>query len=163
MPRSKLVRTAAALAACSALAFPSIAAASGEGPHGKLHGKERAHGKGHHGKRMPLVGYVLKGEVKSVSVSEGTLVLTVRHSNRHGRVLRGKEITVDVAPDTRVVAEDHNGDGARNLLDVAGGDAAKVHARLPKRLGEISADFRTLAKRVIAKRPKPAATAPVPG
>ena len=167
MPRTKLARTAAALAACLALAFPTFAAASGDRPHGKLHGQGHAgeghHSKGHHGKRMRLVGYVLKGSVKSVDTAAGTLVLTVRHSNRHGRVLHNKDITVDVAPDTRVVVEDHNGDGARNLLDVAGGDVAKVHARLPKRLGEIGADFRTLAKRVFAKRPKPAATAPGQG
>ncbi len=143
MLRSKLLRTAVALAASSALAFPAAAAA---GPHGKGH-----HGKP--GKRIPFVSYILKGKVKSIDAATGKLVVTINHSNRHGRALRGKDLTIDVAGGARVVTEDHNGDGARNLADLAAGDQAKVKTRMPKRLPPVSESFRTLAKRVIATRP----------
>ncbi|MDP8942608.1 MAG: hypothetical protein M3N16_00560 [Actinomycetota bacterium] len=98
------------------------------------------------------MSYILKGKVKSIDAATGKLVVTINHSNRHGRALRGEDLTIDVARGTRVVTADHNGDGARNLADLAAGDAAKVQTRMRKRLPPVSESFRTLAKRIVATR-----------
>ncbi|HEU5476919.1 MAG TPA: hypothetical protein VFU64_03710 [Gaiellaceae bacterium] len=58
------------------------------------------------GKSNPMVMYVLKGTLSdftaATSGSDGTISITVNHSNRHGRVLKGQTIPFSVAQNTRI-------------------------------------------------------------
>ena len=58
------------------------------------------------GKSNPMVMYVLKGTLSSftaaTSTSDGTISITVNHSNRHGRALKGDTLSFAVAMNTRV-------------------------------------------------------------
>jgi hypothetical protein len=76
-----------------------------------------------HGKSRPKVMYVLKGTLSSYTAAtptvDGQISITVRHSNFHGRALRGKTLTFPTSMRTRVVFR-HGAtaitDGARGLL-----------------------------------------------
>ena len=142
-------------AALALAAAPGIAQAhQGQGQdHGKAYGHDHAPGlqreqgareqhKGdgptlkahrHHGKAR--VAYVARGTVKAVDATAGTLTISVPDvrgaTNRHARDWRGTDVTFDVS-DARLKVRDVNGDGERNLSDVAVGDFAKVLAKLPR-------------------------------
>ena len=134
---SKMLRRTIALAACLAIAVPALAvAAPGKRP-----------------RPNPLVSYVVAGQVVSADAAANTVVVTIRKANRHGRVLRGTDMTFDLSA-ARVVVRDRNGDGQRNLADVAAGDRAAVHARLPKRLTAVP-EGAVKVKHFAAKAPKP--------
>jgi hypothetical protein len=102
--------------------------------HGGSHGAGNAGGKGHQGnqgkgkgKRPHNVAWVFKGYYKG----EGSI--EVRHGN--SRVRKGGYIGDEVAFDlsgARIVVADANGDGQRDLADVAVGDWVLVKARLPR-------------------------------
>jgi hypothetical protein len=149
MTQSKLQRTILAAGAVAALIAPVAAAAPG-----KRSPKQRAE------HRNPTVSYVLRGQVDGVEVAAKTVAVTVAKSNRHGRGLAGKQLTLDLSA-ARLVVRDTNDDGARDLNDVAALDRAKAHVRLPKRLSAEAIQALTdgsqtvRAKHVKVARPQP--------
>jgi hypothetical protein len=78
---------------------------------------------------MP-VAWVVAGPVKAVDAAAHRITVTIRQANRHRRALRGRDVIVDVAT-ARLYVRDVNGDGSRDLGDVAAGDRALVLAKLP--------------------------------
>jgi hypothetical protein len=122
MTHTKLQRTILAAGAVAALLAPVAIAKPGK--HGP---KQRAE------HRNPTVSYVVRGQVDGVEVAAKTVAVTVAKSNRHGRALAGRQLTLDVSA-ARLVVRDTNADGVRDLNDVAALDRAKAHVRLPKRL-----------------------------
>jgi len=105
---------------------------------------------GTHGKSNPRVMYVLKGTLSSYTAATadlaGSISITVKHSNYHGRALRGQTLTFATSMQTRVTMK--NGakaitDGARGVLKFkaplrlglsAGADAATVLPTMAKAL-----------------------------
>ena len=135
------LRKIATLAAGLALAgAPAAAAHHGTQP--QNHGKAKGHAKA-------LIAYVAKGTVKAVDPTAKTLTLTVPDrkgaTNHHARAWRGTDVTFDLSH-ARLVVRDVNGDGHRDLADVAVGDSARVLAKLPRTLSG-SGPF--AAKRVV--------------
>ena len=114
----RIVRTAAALLGVAALALPAAAAAKGR-PADAGHGHAHVH-------RVHNVTYVFRGTWSggAVQVTGGN-----NHVRRAGLV--GQPVEFDLSA-ARVVVRDVNGDGARDVSDVADGDRVVVHARLPK-------------------------------
>jgi hypothetical protein len=78
---------------------------------------------GTHGKSNPRVMYVLKGTLSSYSAAtataDGSISITVNHSNYHGRALKGQTLTFSTTMSTRVTMK-HGAatitDGARGVL-----------------------------------------------
>lgn len=151
-------RALVALGIAAALALPAAATAKGPGGHGQSgkHGQGTAHsqaphggkgkGKGHDkGKHMRAL--VIKGTVKATG--DGTLQVTVKQSNHHGGALRGQDVTFDVT-DARIVVADANGDGTRDMADVAVGDRVVVKARIAK--GETPDPAQPIAARQVVDR-----------
>jgi hypothetical protein len=140
-------RPLVALGVVAALAMPAAALGKGHGGHGK--GAEHAHGGGHgkgadHGQGGKHTRALnLKGSVSAVG--DGTVDVLVKKANHHGKALAGQTVTVDVSS-ARIVVRDVNGDGARDLSDVAVGDRVVVHARIAK------GDTPDAAQPVVAKR-----------
>lgn len=75
------------------------------------------------GKSNPRVMYVLKGTLSSyqaaTSTADGSISITVNHSNYHGRALKGQTLTFPTTVNTRVTFV--NGattitDGAKGML-----------------------------------------------
>ena len=81
------------------------------------------HKHGTHGKSRPRVMYVLRGTLSSytaaTTTADGQISITVRHSNFHGRALRGQTLTFPTSMRTRVTFR-HGAtqitDGARGIL-----------------------------------------------
>lgn len=82
-----------------------------------------AKGPGTHGKSNPRVMYVLKGTLSSYTAAtaqaDGSISITVNHSNYHGRALKGQTLTFTTSMQTRVTMK-HGAttitDGARGVL-----------------------------------------------
>jgi hypothetical protein len=132
--KPKFMRPLVALGVVAALALP--AAAVGKGPahgHGKGADQGRAaqHGgkAGKHTKKPKTRALNIKGTV--AAVGDGTVDVLVKSANRHGRALKGQTVTVDVS-DARIRVRDVNGDGNRDLADVAVGDRVLVQSRIAK-------------------------------
>ena len=127
--QSRFRRPLVALGVVAALALPAAAVAKGPGGHGKDadHGKAGKHGK--HGKAPKSRALNIKGTV--AAVGDGTVDVLVKSANHHGRALAGQTVTVDVS-NARIVVRDVNGDGTRDLADVAVGDRVLVHSRIAK-------------------------------
>lgn len=78
---------------------------------------------GAHGKSAPRVMYVLKGALSNyqaaTSTADGTISITVNHSNYHGRALKGQTLTFSTTVNTRLTFR-HGAiqvtDGARGIL-----------------------------------------------
>ena len=70
--------------------------------------------------------------VKGVYAGDG--VVSVNHANGHARKAgwKGTDVAFDLST-AQIRVADVNGDGTRDLADVAVGDRVKVKARLPKR------------------------------
>jgi hypothetical protein len=101
-----------------------------------------------HGKSNPKVMYVVKGTLSSylaaTSTTDGSISITVNHSNYHGRALKGQTLTFSTTMKTRVTML--NGattitDGARGVLKFkaplrlgAGTDAATALPTMAKAL-----------------------------
>jgi hypothetical protein len=128
--QSRFTRPLVALGVVVALALP--AAAVGKGPGGG-HGKGAEHSQaGKHGKkpqRPKTRALNIRGTV--AAVGDGTVDVLVNGANHHGRALRGQTVTVDVSA-ARIVVRDVNGDGTRDLADVAVGDRVLVQSRIAK-------------------------------
>ena len=103
----------AALVGAVALAAPVAAAAAPDG---------------HGGGRTKPAQYNVKG------LYAGDGVVSVNHVNGHARKAgwKGTDVAFDLSA-AQIRVADTNGDGARDLGDVAVGDRVKVKARLPKR------------------------------
>ena len=144
--QSKYIRPLVVLGVAAAMGIP-VADAAAKG-HGDGHGHKPAasenHGKGHGPKTRALN---LKGTV--TAVGDGTIDVLVKKANHHGKDLRGKTVTVDVS-NARIVVRDVNGDGNRDLADVAVGDRVGVHSRIAKGSAPDPAQP-IVAKRVIDK------------
>lgn len=78
---------------------------------------------GTHGKSNPRVMYVLKGTLSSYTAAtadaDGSISITVNHSNYHGRALKGQTLTFATTMHTRVTFR-HGAvqitDGAKGIL-----------------------------------------------
>jgi hypothetical protein len=146
--QSKFTRPLVALGVVAAMALPTAAVA-----HGKAgqHGHATEHGQG--GKPDKPIRYRalnVKGTV--TSVGDGTIDVLVKGANHHGRALRGQTVTVDVST-ARIVVRDVNGDGSRDLADVAVGDRVLVQARIAKGAAP-DPTASLVAKRVVDKGQK---------
>lgn len=105
----------------------AVAAAALILPAGAIAGKGGEHGGKAKGHRPHDVAYVFKG----LYAGEGSV--DVKRGN--SRVRKGEFIGQTVAFDlegSRIVVADVNGDGSRNLEDVAEGDWVLVKAMLPR-------------------------------
>jgi hypothetical protein len=103
---------------------------------------------GTHGKSNPKVMYVLKGAlsnyIAATATTDGSISITVNHSNYHGRALKGQTLTFSTTMKTRVTFKrgaTQITDGARGVLKFraplrlgAGNDAATVLPTLAKAL-----------------------------
>jgi hypothetical protein len=128
--QSRFMRPLVALGVAAALALPAAAAGKGpSGDHGKGadHSQAGKHGKGPKAPKMRALN--IKGVV--TAVGDGTVDVEVKHANHHGRALAGQTVTVDVSS-ARIVVRDVNGDGSRDLADVAVGDRVLVQSRIAK-------------------------------
>ena|SRR5438067_7160424 len=126
---SKVMRPLVALGVVAALALPAAAVAHGGGHgkgafHGHKGGKSAGHKQGKHGRAL-----IVKGTVSAVGT--GTIDVLVTGGNHRGRALKGQTVTFDVS-NARIVVADVNGDGSRDLADVAVGDRVVVHSRVDK-------------------------------
>jgi hypothetical protein len=93
---------------------------------------------------------VLRGEFVSGSADgsgAGSFVLLVERASRHGRSLRGRQVTVEVDGRTRF-----RGSGEVALADLSADDRIAVHARAARRA---DGTLRLLARLVLV-RPAPA-------
>ena len=117
-------RVIAAVLGAAALAVPAAAGAHSEH---ERPGKEMEKGKGKH-KRAKKVTFVFKGEFIEPGFVE------VRWGNSHVRRggFLGETVEFDLEH-AKVVVADTNGDGRRDVADVADGDRVLVVARLHKR------------------------------
>lgn len=74
-----------------------------------------------HGKSNPTVMYVLKGTLSSytaaTSTVDGSISITVNHSNFHGRALKGKTLPFSTTMNTKVTMVN----GATQITDGAKG------------------------------------------
>jgi hypothetical protein len=87
---------------------------------------------GAHGKSNPRVMYVLKGTLSNytaaTSTLDGSISITVNHSNYHGRALKGQTLTFSTTMNTRVTFKN----GATQITDGAKG-VLKFKAPLHRR------------------------------
>jgi hypothetical protein len=91
--------------AIAALMIPSVALAKGPNPNKGTHTN--------HGKAKVM--YVLKGTLSNYvqyapaangnPAVDGQITIDVQHSNRHGRLLVGQPITVDIGQNTKITLE----------------------------------------------------------
>lgn len=94
---------------------------------GVAEAKGRPAGKGKPAqKKVPVVTYVFKGEV--ASVSEGTAAVDVAKGNKFARTHFGRQVEFAVNGATKVVKDDVR----VSLADLAAGDSVVVQSRAPK-------------------------------
>ena len=92
----------------------------------------------------PRISLILKGTL--VSVGQDSLVMDVRRANRHGRLLRGKQLTIQVGARTRIRRM-----GKAELSALQESDRLKVQVRACKsEAGKIV----LLARRIVARPAK---------
>jgi len=150
--QSRFTRPLVALGVVAAMALPAAAVA-----HGKAgqHGRGAEHGQpGKHGNKpdKPIRYRALNVKGTVTAVGAGTIDVLVKGANHHGRALRGQTVTVDVST-ARIVVRDVNGDGSRDLADVAVGDRVLVQSRIAKGTTPDPAQP-LVAKRVVDKGQK---------
>ena len=72
------------------------------------------------GKSNPRVMYVLKGALSSyqaaTSTADGSISITVNHSNYHGRALKDQTLTFSTTMNTQVTGATTISDGAKGVL-----------------------------------------------
>ncbi len=89
--------------ALAALMIPSVALAKGPNPHQGTHSNQRGKAR---------VMYVLKGTLSNYTAYtpasgadpavDGQVTIDVKHANRHGKLLVGQSITIDVGQHTKI-------------------------------------------------------------
>ena len=91
-----------------ALALPGVALAKGPSTHSKA---------------SPKVMYVIKGTlsnfVAATPTVDGSISITVNHSNYHGRALKGQTLSFSVAANTRITFRNGTAslaDGSRGMV-----------------------------------------------
>ena len=141
---SKLTRPLVALGVVAALALPAAAVAKGGG-HGGFHGHKGGNSAGHKQKGKHGRSLIVKGTVSAVGT--GTIDVLVSGGNHRGRALKGQTVTFDVS-NARIVVADVNGDGSRDLADVAVGDRVVVQSRIDKG-ATVDTTQPVVAKRVV--------------
>jgi hypothetical protein len=114
-----------------------------------------AKGPGTHGRSAPKVMYVLKGTFSNYIAAngavDGSISITVSHSNYHGRALKGQTLTFAVSAKTRVTYR-------HGTTQIADGAKGMVKFRAPKRVsGDLATLLPTMAKafHVIVQRSAP--------
>ena len=122
----KFNRTLVVLGTAAALAAPAVATAKQDGK-GKGHGPDRAAVKGP--KKPKTKTVILKGLV--ASVADNVVTVDVKHGNSIGRRLKDSQLMLDVE-DAKLKVRDTNGDGQRNVSDVAAGDRFRAQVRIPR-------------------------------
>jgi hypothetical protein len=150
--QSKFTRPLVVLGAVAALGLPAAATAHRQAGQ---HGRGAEHGQaGKHGNKpdKPIRYRALNVKGTVTAVGDGTIDVLVKGANHHGRVLRGQTVTVDVST-ARIVVRDVNGDGVRDLADVAVGDRVLVQSRIAKGAAPDPAQP-LVAKRVVDKGQK---------
>jgi hypothetical protein len=149
--QSRLTRPLVTLGVIAAIGIPvADAAAKGHDGHGKKPAAGENHSKGPKKPKKPKMRALnVKGTV--AAVGDGTIDVLVKGANHHGKALRGQTVTVDVS-NARIVVRDVNGDGERNLADVAAGDRVLVQSRIAKGSAPDPAQP-LVAKRVVDKGP----------
>ncbi len=142
------------------MAFPAVSAAKGGQGHGGQadavhgHGHHNNAAAGHHQRGRHTRSLIVVGTVSAVG-TDGTVQVDVKHANHHGAGLVGQTVTFDVS-NARIVVRDVNGDGNRDLSDVAVGDHVLLRARIAK--GENPDPTATITARgLIDVGPAPAA------
>ena len=77
--------------------------------------------------------YELRGSVISLDAASDSVVVQIKKANhgRRGRRLVGQQVTLDLTG-ARLQVRDVNGDGVRDINDVAAGDAVEARVRLPR-------------------------------
>ena len=140
-------KRAAGLPAVAALACPAAADAKRERPAKEPKGGERAE---------RLHPWNVQGVV--TAKGDTTVTVKIRRSSHGTRALRDTEVTFDVSA-ARLNVRDTNGDGEKNLADVAVGDRGQVKARVPRRRA-VDVSQVIPAKLAIFRAPKPATEEP---
>ena len=113
-------------------------------------------------RKAKKAAYVARGTVAAVDAGAQTVTVSIPDrkgaTNRRARAWRGTDVTFDVSG-AKLRVRDRNGDGSRDLADVAAGDLAGVLCKLPRVLGE--GDVQPFAAKRVVVRRKPAPE-PVP-
>jgi hypothetical protein len=91
--------------------------------------------------RRPVVMLVLKGEF--VSASDDSFAMLVKHSNKHARALRGRQVTIKVDDKTKFRRR-----GKAELSDLVEGD--RLHVLVRARKDAASSSLELLARMVKA-------------
>jgi hypothetical protein len=138
-------RAAIFLAVAAALAIPtSVALAKGPNPNAGSKAKVR---------------YVLKGLLSGYQPASdsatGTITITVKHSNYHGRALRNQQVTFTLTTQSRISFMR----GSHAHGQIADGTKGYITARAPRKIsGDIVTELPNQAKRihvVVLKAPAP--------
>jgi hypothetical protein len=144
--QSRSTRPLVVLGVVAALALPG-AAIGKSADHGKGADHGHAGKQQKHPKKPKSRALNIKGTV--AAVGDGSVDVLVKSANHHGRALAGQTVTVDVAT-ARIVVRDVNGDGSRDLADVAVGDRVLVQSRIAKGAAPDPAEP-LVAKRLVDK------------
>ena len=115
--------------------------------------------KGTHGKSAPKVMYVLKGTLSAYTAAStsatGQISIDVKHTNYHGRALKGQTLTFTLAANSRVTFR-HGGHAGGQIVD---GTKGYITVRAPKKVtGDLVTELPTLATHihvVVLKAPTP--------
>ena len=95
------------------------------------------------------MAYILKGKLSayhaydSVAQANGSITIVVSHANRHGRALKGQNLTFPVGPKTKVTLDGTN--------PIADNDNGIVTVRAPRRIAaaDLAATLQTYPARHI--------------
>jgi ribosomal protein S8E len=125
---TNVLRSIAVVCALALLA-PAGAVARGGHRHSRAHVHKvvKPHVNNHAHRRNVLVS----GAVVGVDVDAKSVTVHVRHANRAGRALVDQDVVFTLA-DARLHVADANGDGVRDLGDVAVGDRVIVQAKVAR-------------------------------
>jgi hypothetical protein len=108
----------------AALMIPSVALAKGPSPKAGTHTNQ--------GKAKVM--YVLKGMIydyvayDSTADTPGSIMIDVKHSNRHGRLLVGQTVMVTLDANSRVLMEN----GVTSVAATQPGDQGMIKIRAPR-------------------------------
>jgi hypothetical protein len=132
MSRTKLL---AALGVVAIAALPVSGATAKKPPH-PTHPTHPAKPNKPGKNKTHTVAYKAKGVVKAVDAAGKTVTVTVGtkkgDTNKASRSWSGQDVSFDLSNARIKVNHDTNGDGTRDLKDVAVGNKANVLAKLPK-------------------------------
>ena len=133
----------ALLLVIAALMVPSVALAAKSAPT-------------KHGNGAPKVTYVLKGTLSnyqaygsSIYTESGTITIVVRHSNRHGKALKGQTLTFPLDAKSKISLAD-------GLTTITDGDRGIVKVRAAKNIAaaDLAATLQAIpARQVIDQGP----------